>query len=71
MRHWVGLLREEVDAFYVAGESMAQIDENTHISTFLYRPSMKAFDILQKLGRGVSIASDMFLTMVCIASQTS
>ena len=32
---------------------------------------MNAFDIRQKFGRGVSIASVTFFTMVCIASQTS
>ena len=39
--------------------------------TFLNLPSIKDFDIRQKLGSGVNIVSVMFLTMDWIASQTS
>ena len=44
---------------------------DAHIITFLYLPSMNDFDIRQKFGKGVSIASETFLTIVSMASQIS
>ena len=35
------------------------------------QPTMKDFDICQEFGNSVSMASEMFLTIVCIVSHAS
>lgn len=73
VRHCVGLRREELAALCRGRERYKRwrVVVEAHTATFLYRPSMKDFDILQKFGSGVSIASETFLTIVCMASQIS
>ena len=73
VRHCVGLRREELEVLYHLWGRCQRIcaARDAHIITFLYLPSMNDFDIRQKFGKGVSIASETFLTIVSIASQIS